>query len=151
MIQVIQAPSEEKPLFKQSVFLAGGINQCPEWQEVFLKKFDALYDGYVTVYNPRRSGELKPEMHKAQVEWETEKLRDATHVVFWFCHETLCPITLYEYGWIKHTDKVRVVGCHPDYQRRNDILFRERQLVFDSLDRLATNLCLKLGGGYLGP
>ncbi len=147
MIQVIQAPSEEKPLFTRSVFLAGGINQCPNWQDVFLNKLSDLYNGNVTIYNPRRSGDFKPEMHKAQVDWETRKLEESTVVVFWFCHETLCPITLYEYGWIKHTDKVRIVGAHPDYQRRNDILFRERQFVFDSLDMLATGLCVKLVGG----
>lgn len=120
-MQVITAPQTDEPRYSRSVFLAGGITDCPNWQDdlIQLLDFEPL-----TVYNPRQPNfnVRDPDAAPAQVEWEFERLADATHVSFWFPCETLCPITLYELGVWSNSDKPILVGCHPNYARKYDVV-----------------------------
>jgi Nucleoside 2-deoxyribosyltransferase like len=120
-VQVITAPETQPARYTRRVFMAGGITDCPEWQSdlIELLDFEPL-----TVYNPRQPNfnVRDPEAAPAQVEWEFERLNDATHISFWFPCETLCPITLYELGAWSAAGKPILVGCHPNYARKFDVV-----------------------------
>ena len=105
---------------KKSVFLAGGITGCPDWQAELaglLKELD------IVLLNPRRSDFPKGDSLEArkQIEWEHRQLRNAGAISFWFPKETLCPISLYELGAHSMTGKRLFIGVHPDYARRYDV------------------------------
>jgi hypothetical protein len=104
----------------KSVFLAGGISDCPDWHAEVIKTLSP-FD--VTLLNPRRINfpMNDPSASTIQIKWEYEHLRKASAILFWFPCETLCPITLYELGAWSMSDKPVFVGVHPDYQRRQDV------------------------------
>ena len=103
-----------------SVFLAGGISGCPDWQKEFA---DKLRDTDLIVYNPRRAdfpmGDKEAGLR--QIKWEAHYLEKASCIIFWFPKETVCPIVLFELGSWSMTEKPIFVGCHPDYSRRFDV------------------------------
>ncbi len=110
---------------QQSLFLAGGISNCPDWQAELVA---ALADTSLALLNPRRAGFPMgdPSAAEAQIGWEHRCLRLATALLFWFPCETLCPITLYELGAWSMTTKPLFVGVHPTYQRRQDVEIQTR-------------------------
>ncbi|MBA7517298.1 hypothetical protein ES705_09351 [subsurface metagenome] len=120
----------------RSLFLAGGISGCENWQSRM-----ALYlrDLPIVLLNPRRKDFPidDPEAAQAQIEWEYNHLRRASMILFWFPFETLCPIVLYELGAWSMTDKKIFVGVHPEYKRRQDVEIQtklvrpEVQIVYD--------------------
>src|SRR4051812_7979117 len=77
-----------------SLFLAGGINGCPDWQQEMVEK---LKDTSLALFNPRRASFPIGDKNaaRAQIEWEYMHLRKATAISFWFPWETLSPIALY--------------------------------------------------------
>lgn len=103
------------------VFLAGGITGCPDWQPEVIK---ALEDQDILVMNPRREGfdASNKDMEKQQIDWEYRHINYATCMLFWFPEETLCPITLFELGKTVNTRRHIVIGTHPGYKRRTDLL-----------------------------
>jgi len=121
----IEAPntySGQKP----SLFLAGGITGCPDWQQQMASK---LVDKDIVVFNPRRKNFpiSDPRAAHKQVKWEHDYLRKAGAISFWFSPETLNPIVLYELGTWSMTNKPIFVGIHPKYQRKRDV---ELQMKF---------------------
>ena len=111
-----------------TLFMAGGITGCPDWQE----SFKALLsdEGSLVLVNPRREmfDITDPTMSDQQIKWEHIHLEQCQGVSFWFPEETLCPITLYELGKIAMSNKVMFVGTHPNYKRRFDVI-KQLQLV----------------------
>jgi len=104
---------------KRSLFLAGGISNCPNWQAEILSHLDNLD---IAVFNPRRKNfSLETGVNRQQIEWEHTYLRKASIISFWFCKETLCPITLYELGAWSMTNKPLIIGLDPEYGRREDV------------------------------
>ncbi|MFD5319712.1 nucleoside 2-deoxyribosyltransferase domain-containing protein [Streptomyces sp. NPDC127098] len=106
-----------------SVFLAGGISDCPDWQR---EAAGALRD--LVVFNPRRAGfDLSdPAASEAQIAWEFHHLRLADVTLFWFPASdpavTTQPITLYELGAAAATpDRLIAVGVDPGYPRATDV------------------------------
>lgn len=148
----------EGPLVKyinleKSLFIAGGISNCANWQGDFIS---LLKDTDLTCFNPRRKAfdMNDPEASRRQIEWEYKYLGLSMATAFWFPCETLCPITLFELGdqlkIMERTDgpsskpKLRsiFVGCHPGYARKLDVeiqvgLRRKDIVVVDSLEKLA--------------
>jgi hypothetical protein len=127
-----------------SIFLAGGITNCSDWQSEMISLLDD-YD--VDLLNPRRSNfdVSNPNMTKEQITWEYEHLHIADSVLFYFAPETLCPITLYELGVQAASNKQIFVTCHPDYQRRNDVitqlsLIRPEVKVHDSIESMLAEI-----------
>lgn len=116
----IEALNEPKHFIRRSLFLAGGITGCPDWQADVV---GLLKDSDIVVFNPRRKDFPihDPNAARKQIEWEHEYLRMADAILFWFPCETLCPIVLYELGAWSMTAKPLAVGIHPDYQRRQDV------------------------------
>jgi Nucleoside 2-deoxyribosyltransferase like len=144
-MRVVQCPAEANPdAHEASLFLAGGISNCPDWQSRLL---EALRDTDWVVFNPRRMDfdSSNPDLARVQIEWEHRHLRVASAVAFWFPPQTLCPITLYELGAWSMTKKPLFVGVDPAYARRLDVLEQTRLVrpdvrVVDSLEVLAGQL-----------
>jgi len=124
-----------------SLFVAGGITGTRQWQKEFVKM---LSDLDITIFNPRRENFDVSDTTAAekQIKWEFEALEDASYISFWFSHETLQPITLYELGRWSTSEKPVLVGCDPKYPRLQDVkiqmsLARPDMVVVDSLEKLA--------------
>lgn len=135
-----------------SVFLAGGITGCPDWQSEIRY---LLKD--IIMFNPRRAdfpiGD--PNAALEQIKWEHDYLRVANSILFWFPCETLCPIVLYELGAWSITNKQIFVGVHPNYQRKQDVeiqtkLARPSVSITYSIQGLthAVNKWAKYGYGF---
>jgi Nucleoside 2-deoxyribosyltransferase like len=102
-----------------SLFLAGGITGCPDWQREMVAN---LQDLPLVIFNPRRTHFPQDRnVDREQIEWEYTYLRKATAISFWFPQETLCPIALYELGAWCMTNKKIFLGVHPNYRRIQDI------------------------------
>jgi len=129
-----------------SLFLAGGITGCPDWQFLMGTALQILAD--LVVLNPRRKNfTMHKDAAREQIAWEHEYLRKATAISFWFPHETLCPIVLYELGAWSMTDKKIFVGVDPGYQRAEDVriqtaLVRPDVSIATSLEDLTANIAV---------
>ena len=133
-----------------SLFLAGGITNCGNWQQDMVK---LLAHTDLTLVNPRRAtfDITDPKMSELQIKWEHEHLSKVDAVLFWFPPETMCPITLYELGARAMTNTPIFVGVHPDYKRKFDVemqlsLVRPEVEVVYSLEDLAEQVILERMG-----
>src|SRR5690348_9015550 len=87
-MRVIEAPNHAhiRPT-EVSVFIAGGITDCPNWQQDVIRLFEEnLGRSQVALLNPRRKNfpiERKSES-KVQIEWE-------------FDHNNFCPLQLIKF------------------------------------------------------
>lgn len=136
--RIMPAPDVSKTWVAEgkSLFLAGGISGCENWQSRIVLY---LRDVSIILLNPRRKDFPidDPKAAQAQIEWEYNHLRRASMILFWFPSETLCPIVLYELGAWSMTDKKIFVGVHPEYKRRQDVEIQtklvrpEIQIVYD--------------------
>jgi hypothetical protein len=127
-----------------SLFLAGGITGCPDWQQEMIR---ALAHTRLVLFNPRRANFPMgdPGAAQEQIAWEHTLLRRATAISFWFPCETLNPITLYELGAWSMTNKPLFVGVHPDYQRKQDVIIQTKLArpdvaVVESFEELARHI-----------
>jgi len=103
-----------------SVFLAGGITGCGDWQR---EMADLLARSDLVVLNPRRRNFPidDPAAAEEQIRWEFRHLRRASARLFWFPSATHCPIALFELGaWSMRAGPL-FVGVDPDYARRADV------------------------------
>ena len=132
----------------KSLFLAGGITGCPDWQAEMVEK---LSDTDLTLLNPRRKDFPvdDPNAAKEQITWEWHHLDKAKAISFWFAKETVQPIVLFELGkWITQM-KMLFIGIHPDYPRRQDVEIQTRletigiKIVY-SLEDLAVQIKEKM-------
>ena len=105
-----------------TVFLAGGITGCPDWQmEMALR----LSDTDLVLFNPRRAAFPinDPLATEGQIVWEYDALRRADRILFWFPAENAagCPIALFELGYWLGQSKRLAIGVEPGYVREQDI------------------------------
>ena len=120
-MEYLEAPREcFGMVHTKSVFLAGGITNCPDWQAEIVEKLDHTD---LFLLNPRRAQfpTDDPNAAEEQIKWEYKYLHKAHSILFWFPSETLCPIVLYELGYWNHSFKKCFIGIHPDYKRRRDV------------------------------
>jgi len=122
-----------------SVFLAGGITNCPNWQAdviAELKRLDeempGKLDGLV-IFNPRRDNFPidDPNASVEQITWEFNELQRMDVFSIYFTDGTSDqPICLYELGrnvlrmqrnFPIDFEKRIVISCHPDYRRSQDV------------------------------
>lgn len=129
-------PDSVNHMCTTSIFLAGGISGCSNWQPIMV---DMLADiknlaneiEELIVFNPRRKNfdATNKSMSVEQIEWEYKYINDSDMISFWFPPETVCPITLFELGGQLHSDKHAqadydypiFVGCHELYPRKLDL------------------------------
>ena len=144
-MKYIESPQKylKKPA-EISVFLAGGITGCPDWQQEITFFFR---NTNMVVLNPRRKHFPinDPDAASEQIHWEFHHLRKADAILFWFPKESVCPIALYELGAWTMTNKPIHIGMHPDYERKQDIkiqtkLRRPRSKIAYSLQELANQV-----------
>ena len=103
-----------------SVFLAGGITGCPDWQ---MELAYMLQGSDLILLNPRRAKFPidDPDAAYDQIVWEFQHLRKADVIAFWFPKEQIQPIALYELGaWLPSPKRV-FVGVEHGYPRERDI------------------------------
>ena len=151
-MKYIEAIEEFKPDTKKgymdgmpSIFLAGGITDCPDWQKEIV---ETLKDENIVLLNPRRKNFPieDPNASFEQIEWEHNHLRKATAILFWFPQDTLCPIVLYELGTWTMTDKPLFIGIEKGYERTQDVviqtcLVKGKDTIFSSsLDELVKRI-----------
>jgi hypothetical protein len=114
----------------KSVFLAGGITNCPDWQSEIvsqLKNIDKNVNRFnLNIYNPRRKtfDITNPKETENQIAWEFAALRKCEYNLFWFSEGSLNPIVLFELGSAlerKDIDNL-IIGCHLNYERRQDVI-----------------------------
>jgi hypothetical protein len=142
-MQYIEAPQTHDG-DETSLFLAGGIAGCPDWQKEVVEE---LVSTSLVLLNPRRADFPIGDKSAArtQITWEHQYLRKATAISFWFPCETLNPIVLYELGAWSMTNKRIFIGVHPDYQRLQDVqiqtsLVRQDVRVVASLEELIEDI-----------
>src|SRR3989344_3487307 len=123
-MKYIEAPAEYLGN-ERSLFLAGGISNCYDWQKDLVQ---LLKDEEIVLLNPRRINFPMNDKNAApeQIEWEHRHLRRAKAVSFWFPKETVCPITLYELGVQMMKNKPLFIGVHPEYERKLDVEIQTR-------------------------
>lgn len=117
----IECPERLPTQYTKSVFLAGGITGCPDWQQEVVA---GIGDLDIVIYNPRRENFPinDPTAAKDQIEWEAFHMKKADIISFWFCKETIQPIVLFEFGhWLYDTTKTICIGMDKDYFRKQDI------------------------------
>ena len=120
-MEYVESPEVWKRLPGQpSVFLAGGITGCPNWQWEVARQLNMTN---YAVLNPRRKTFVDTRgAAELQIEWEFQHLRKADLIAFWFCKETVQPIALFELGaWSQGTDPAVLIGVELGYPRALDI------------------------------
>lgn len=143
----------EAPRFKEipsntiSLFLAGGVSNCPDWQtDIFkyISGFSGIED--LWIINPRRKhfDTTKEQESISQIHWEHGYLKQVTDILFWFPGQTDCPITLLELGkWAVPGNSKRIyVGTHSNYSRKLDVkvqmdIMNPNIQIVHSLDELS--------------
>jgi nucleoside 2-deoxyribosyltransferase-like protein len=117
----------EKLSGERSIFLAGGIIGCGDWQT---EMADRLSDTDLVVLNPKRnnfpSPEADPYATTVQIKWEFDHLRKADMILFWFPKEGQCMTSLFELGAWSKSDKPLFVGIELGYVKRSGMI---RQLA----------------------
>lgn len=132
MSQIITAPSVEKPIYI-SVFLAGGITNCKEWQKEVIREME--YEE-VSIYNPRQEHFDITNKNAAvnQIVWEYEWLEQMDIFSMYFCNsDSDQPICMYELGrnivrmqnrFPSDWNKRIVVSVEDGYRRKQDVLIQ---------------------------
>lgn len=128
MFEIVQAPNEIASKSNIKIFLAGGISNCPHWQKTLIEKLinDIRLETniLISLINPR-CNEIPEE--ESQTIWEYKNLKKSDIIIFWFSTGSLNPITLFEYGsYLKTKSKKLIVGCHPDYLRKNAVIIQTK-------------------------
>ena len=129
-MRIIKAPMIwTQRIEEHSVFLAGGISKCPNWQEVVTSHIKFGFDQTnLLVLNPRRDDfdVSNTKASEKQIVWEHDALNRCDTLLFWFPKDTPCPITLYELGNYCEKKPNLIVGVDPDYQRKLDVTIQTR-------------------------
>ena len=139
-MKVITAPEKyiEKP-GDVRCFLAGGISNCPEWQQEaikYLREFDVDKNhpnNELIIFNPRRESFPinNPDVTEEQIAWEFEALNNCGIFSMYFCNaDSDQPICMYELGrYLLHTmnrywhswEKRIVISVEDGYRRQADV------------------------------
>lgn len=132
MSQVIIAPSDEIQLYP-SVFLAGGITDCKDWQKDVI---DELKNEKITIFNPRQEHfNVANKMSSiVQIFWEYKRLEQMDIFSMYFCNSNSAqPICLYELGryvvrmqnrFPSDWEKRIIISVENGYKRKDDIIIQ---------------------------
>ena len=136
-MRVITAPNKYIPEKNDiTLFLAGGITNCPDWQKEVIKGLEGI-DSLV-IFNPRRENFPihDPNASFEQIKWEFDMLEKANIFTMYFSDgESDQPICMYELGrnilrmqMIYPTDWQDriVITCNEGYKRKNDVLIQSK-------------------------
>jgi hypothetical protein len=119
-------PKKPENINCPSIFLAGSIEmgKAIDWQTQFTKE---LSDLEVAIFNPRRTDwdsnwkqdmDFKP--FRDQVDWEMDRLNEASVIALYFQAGTMSPISLLELGL--HAAGGKLIVCCPEgFWRRGNV------------------------------
>lgn len=128
MIQIITAPSVVLPAYP-TVFLAGGITNCKEWQDEVI---DQLKNEDISVFNPRQKhfDITDKDASYKQILWEFERLEKMDIFSMYFCNDNSDqPICMYELGrnivkmqmrFPNDWEERIIISVEDGYRRRTD-------------------------------
>lgn len=132
MSEIIIAPMKNKPKYT-SVFLAGGITNCKEWQKEVIREFE---NEDVSIFNPRQEHFDVNDKNASynQILWEYERLERMDIFSMYFCNDNSDqPICMYELGrnivrmqnrfpndW---QDRI-IISVEDGYRRKQDVLIQ---------------------------
>ena len=131
-MQIITAPSIEKPMYT-SVFLAGGITNCKDWQKEVIEE---LKCENISIFNPRQEHFDVSDKNASykQIEWEFERLEQMDIFSMYFCNDNSTqPICMYELGrnivrmqnrFPSDWEKRIVISVEDGYIRKQDVLIQ---------------------------
>ena len=117
-----------------TVFLAGGITNCPDWQSDVIKRLENMGMNRLIVFNPRRENFPinDPSAADEQIAWEFNALQRADIFSMYFsAGDSDQPICMYELGrnivtmQMKHpTDWQNrlIISVEDEYRRHKDVL-----------------------------
>ena len=125
-----------------SVFLAGGITNCSNWQNEIIQRIEGLrpddFDDDLVIYNPRR---VNFPIHQSsaaeeQIRWEFNNLNRMDIFSMYFCDgESDQPICMYELGRYISQMQLRfptdwnrriIISVEDGYRRINDVLIQTK-------------------------
>lgn len=131
-MKIYQAPNKVdwyEVAKRKSIFLAGGITGCEDWQSDLIEELQNLNDsglfdlGGLVIFNPRRDNfdVMDMEVKIEQIKWEHKCLEKCDICSFFFpASESVQPITLYELG--RYLRKYNsVVSIQEGYKRAEDV------------------------------
>ena len=125
MATVIEAPTRFFNNKLTSLFLAGGITNCPKWQNELIKYLKDIDD--LVIYNPRRENFPIHDSNAAeeQIIWEYDYLKKCDIISFWFSKGSLNPIVLYELGIHGNSsNRLIFIGMDTEYERKQDVIIQ---------------------------
>jgi hypothetical protein len=145
MSLIIEAPNEIYSVENHrniKLFLAGGITNCPLWQDELVELIKGA--DILTVYNPRRKNFPihDPKAAEEQITWEHNHMESADIISFWFSKGSLNPIVLLELGKYALATKV-FIGIDPGYERTQDVIIQTKlsrpdvRIVYSIIDLAA--------------
>lgn len=132
MIDVLTAPNTNDAKYI-SVFLAGGITGCSNWQKEVINE---LKDENISVYNPRQKHFDVTDKNASykQIVWEYERLEKMDIFSMYFCRgDSIQPICLYELGrniirmqnrFPKDWQNRIIISVEDGYQREQDVVIQ---------------------------
>lgn len=129
---VVTAPHLYIPRHDEiTVFLAGGISGCRDWQKETIEhlyRFVGRDDNQVVVYNPRQEKFDINNPHAAsdQITWEYQYLNQVDIFSMYFVGgNQVQPICMYELGhYTKPYGDPQVISVETDYIRKNDVIIQ---------------------------
>ncbi len=156
MAQVITAPSIEIPKFI-SVFLAGGITNCKEWQKEIIRELE-FED--ISLFNPRQKHFDVSDKFASykQILWEFERLEKMDIFSMYYCNDNSDqPICMYELGrnivriqnrFPSDWEKRIVISVEDGYRRQADVLI-QTELATQNKVFVDTNTTPNLHSQYI--
>ena len=155
-VHVLTAPESIDNVYGCSVFLAGGITNCPNWQNDVIQLIKENFDFYcpcddrisylcgdyrnlsdLYIYNPRRENFPihDPSASEKQIKWEFEALEKADIFSMYFSSgESDQPICMYELG--RNLCRMQnkgsnwkdriVITTENGYRRKNDVVIQTK-------------------------
>lgn len=142
-MKVIVPPKIYRPGENEiSVFLAGGITNCSNWQNEIIQRIEELraddFDDDLIIYNPRRDNFPIHQSSAAeeQIRWEFNKLNQMDIFSMYFCEgESDQPICMYELGRYISQMQLRfptdwnrriIISVEDEYKRINDVIIQTK-------------------------
>jgi hypothetical protein len=131
---------------RKGIFLAGGITNCPLWQDHAAQRIANALP--VVVLDPRRDNWELTNGHVEsvlQISWECKHLKKSDHILFWFPSTSDCSIALFELGSYLEKRIPITIGTDCAYTRRFDVevqsaMVRPRIVIWDNLDKMIDHL-----------
>lgn len=117
-----------------TIFLAGGITGCEDWQSIVIKNLEDIRD--LVIFNPRRSTFDATDSSKSfeQIIWEFNCLEMMDFFTVYFAgSDSVQPITLYELGrnlvrmkerFPEDWNKRILIGIADEYKRKEDVVIQ---------------------------